>query len=227
MSPERVLQAVIFDLDGLMVDSEPLARKAWDELLADFGHRLDDATHQRMVGRRTRESAQIVRDAYPLPLTAEELAEAKSQRWQAIWQAGLPPMPGLGELQLELARRALPWAVATSSPRAYAAGVLVQLGLDGACGAIAGGDEVEQGKPAPDIYLLAAERLGVNPTLCLALEDSAPGVRAAQAAGMVAVAIPNGAPANELAFADYTFSSLHQVAEQLDRLLGGAAAPPP
>ena len=225
MSPERNLQAVIFDLDGLMVDSEPLARQAWDDVLADFGYRLDDTTYYRMVGRRTRESAEIVRDSFRVPLTADELAAAKTRRWQAIWRAGLPPMPGLGELHQELTRRAVRWGVATSSPREYAEGVLAQLGLAASCGAIAGGDEVNLGKPAPDIYLLAAERLGIRPEACLALEDSVPGGQAAQAAGMVVAAVPNGAPASAFAFADYVFRSLHQVAEQLGRLLHGGAIP--
>jgi HAD superfamily hydrolase (TIGR01509 family) len=226
MGAVRKLQAIIFDLDGLMVDSEPLARQAWDEVLADYGHRLDEATVRQIVGRRTRESAQIVRDSYGLLVPAEELAAAKTRRWQIIWQQGLPPMPGLVELQTELAARALPWAVATSSPRAYAVGVLQQLGLADSCGAIAGGDEVTRGKPEPDIYLLAAERLGVAPDACLALEDSVPGARAAQAAGMAVVAIPNGTPAASFGFADHVLESLHFVAGQLDRLLQAGPTSP-
>jgi HAD superfamily hydrolase (TIGR01509 family) len=226
MGASRKLQAVVFDLDGLMVNSEPLARQAWDEVLADYGRRLDEVTYRRIVGRRTRESAEIVRASYGLPLPAEELAAAKTRRWQAIWQRGLPPMPGLVELQAELAARALPWAVATSSPRAYAMGILQQLGLADSCGAIAGGDEVTHGKPEPDIYLLAAERLGVSPEACLALEDSVPGARAAQAAGMAVVAIPNGTPVADFRFADHVLASLHEVASRLDLLLEAGSTSP-
>ncbi|MDT8304448.1 MAG: HAD family phosphatase [Anaerolineae bacterium] len=226
MSAKRKIEAVVFDLDGLMVDSEPLARRAWDKVLEEYGHRLDDETHAAIVGRRTGESAQIVRERFALPVDAEELAAAKTRQWQSIWALGLPPMPGLYDLQRQLARRHVPWGVATSSPRMYAAAVVEQLGLAASCRAIAAGDEVTRGKPAPDIYLLAAERLGMPPQACLAFEDSEPGARAAQSAGMLVVAIPNGAPAHGLAFADFLFDSLSRAAAQIDSLLGSENAAP-
>jgi HAD superfamily hydrolase (TIGR01509 family) len=212
-------------MDGLMVNSEPLSRQAWDDVLRDYGFILDDATCQRIVGLRTRDSARIVGEAYALPLTAGDLAAAKIARWETIWRRGLPPMPGLMHLHERLAARRIPWAVATSSPRHYAEAVLLQLGLAGSCSAIAGGDEVRLGKPAPDIYLLTAERLGIPAGRCLALEDSGPGVRAAQAAGMRVVAVPNGLPPERFDFADYVLGSLHEVAEQLDTLLAGEQPP--
>lgn len=219
------LEAVIFDLDGLMVDSEPLSRRAWDEVLRDYGHSLDDHTYHRIVGQRTGDSARIIRDTYSLPLTADDLAAAKTARWEMIWGRGLPAMPGLMALHGALAARGVPWAVATSSPRRYAEAILQQLELTPTHGAVAAGDEVAHGKPAPDIYLLAAERLGIAPERCLALEDSAPGARAAQAAGMRVVAIPNGAPPERLDFADYVFRSLSDVTAHLDTLLASVAAP--
>ncbi len=219
------MRAVIFDMDGLMVDSEPLSRQAWDEVLRDYDRRMDDLTYHRIVGQRTQDSARIVRDAYDLPLTADDLTAAKTARWETIWRRGLPAMPGLMALHDALAARRVPWAVATSSPRVYAEAVLQQLGLTPTRGAIAAGDEVVHGKPAPDIYLLAAERLGITPEQCLALEDSVPGARAAQAAGMRVVAIPNGVPPERFAFADYVLRSLTEVAEQLDALLARASAP--
>jgi HAD superfamily hydrolase (TIGR01509 family) len=206
-------------MDGLMVDSEPLSRQAWDEVLHDYGRSMDDATYHRIVGRRTLESAGIVSAAMALPLPAEELAAAKIARWELIWRRGLPPMPGLMTLCEELATRRIPWAVATSSPRQYAEAVLQQLGLAQFCSALAGGDEVLRGKPAPELYLLAARRLGVEPARCIALEDSVPGARAAQAAGMRVVAVPYGAPPAAFEFADYVFGSLTDVAGQLDRLI--------
>jgi hypothetical protein len=95
MSPERNLQAVIFDLDGLMVDSEPLARQAWDDVLADFGYRLDDTTYYRMVGRRTRESAELVRDSF---------------RCRSLPKSWLRPRPGAGRQSGgQVCRRCLAW----------------------------------------------------------------------------------------------------------------------
>jgi HAD superfamily hydrolase (TIGR01509 family) len=219
------VRAVVFDMDGLMVNSEPLSRQAWDEVLRDYGHQMDDATYHRIVGRRTHESAGIVSKAYGLPITAQELAAAKIARWDIIWRRGLPPMPGLMALHEQLAARHVPWAVATSSPRHYAEAVLQQLGLAQSCRAVAAGDEVSHGKPAPDIYLLAARRLGIPAAQCLALEDSVPGARAAQAAGMRVIAVPNGVVPSAFDFADYVFTSLVEVGEQLDTLLGSELTP--
>jgi riboflavin kinase len=94
------------------------------------------------------------------------------------------------------------------------------LGLSESCQTIAAGDEVEKGKPDPDVYLLSAERLDVPPDRCLALEDSLPGCQAAKAAGMVAVAIPNGHTANDdFGFVDYIFGSLLDVVDDLDSIM--------
>jgi HAD superfamily hydrolase (TIGR01509 family) len=129
-------------------------------------------------------------------------------------------MAGLMALQTEIGKRGLPWAVATSSPRHHAQIILEQLGLADACHAIAAGDEVSHGKPAPDIYLLAAERLNTPPQRCLALEDSAPGSQSAIAAGMKVVAIPNPqADKADFAAVHRIFDSLHEVASNLDQLL--------
>lgn len=215
------ITAVVFDMDGLMVNSESLAREVWNTVLADFGCQMDDETHRRMIGRRTGESAHILRERFDLPLSPAELAARKTRLWESVWQRRVPPlMPGLERLHDELARRAIPWGVATSSPRHYAEHVVARLPLAAHCRAIAAGDEVQRGKPAPDIYLLAAERMQIPPERCLALEDSVPGGQAAQAAGMTLAAVPNGATAgSDFTFADHVFGSLHDVVDHLDRLL--------
>ena len=216
--PQR--QAIIFDMDGLMVDSEPLARRAWNQVLQAHGHEMTDDIYRQMIGRRTDHSAHLILDYYPLPLTASELATQKTNIFHEIRAQGIPAMPGLTALQVAIQQRNIPWAVATSSPRDHAEIILAQLGLTDDCRTIAAGNEVEHGKPAPDIYLLAAERLGIEPTVCLALEDSVPGSQAAAAAGMKVIAIPNGETKTAVfpqVFARY--SSLQQVAENLDALL--------
>lgn len=221
MFPEMTaLQAVIFDMDGLMVDTEPLARQVWAQVLQEHGYQLTSDLHNRMVGRRTKESAHLVLETFPLPYTADELVAYKSALWEEIWTKGVPPMPGLSRLQEALALRDVPWGVATSSPRYYAEQLLDQLGYADTCQAIAAGDEVVHGKPAPDIYLLAARRLGIAPERCLTLEDSLPGGQAAKAAGMTLVAVPNGtATATDFDFADYVFQNLGEVADQLGALM--------
>lgn len=204
-----------------MVNSESLARDVWNAVLADFGCQMDGETHRTIVGRRTAESARIVTERFDLPLSPAELSARKTELWEALWRRqGVPLMPGLERLQEELARRQIPWGVATSSPRQYAEHVVAGLPLATHCRAIAAGDEVERGKPAPDIYLLAAERMQVPPERCLALEDSVPGAHAAQAAGMTLAAVPGGVTAAaDFSFADFRFSSLHEVVDNLDRLL--------
>jgi HAD superfamily hydrolase (TIGR01509 family) len=205
-------QAIIFDMDGLMVDSEPVARHGWEIVLASYGRELDQITYERMVGRRLEESAAIVIDTYQLPLSRENLAEIKEAAMVKLWAEGLPVMPGLHNLVGYLNDHNIPWGVATSSRRHYALNVLNQLGIASHCRAVAAGNEVSQGKPAPDIYLLAAERLEIDPKLCLALEDSVPGGQAAVAAGMSLAAVPNGhTKAADFPFADYVLDSLNDV----------------
>jgi beta-phosphoglucomutase-like phosphatase (HAD superfamily) len=125
----------------------------------------------------------------------------------------------------ELQSRQMPWGVATSNRRAFATQVLQQLGLWSTCKSLTTGQDVQHGKPAPDIYLLAAERMTVSPEFCLALEDSVPGAQAARAAGMVTIAIPGShEEAEAFDFANFVYSSLGDVARDLDMLL--AASPP-
>ena len=213
-------QAIIFDMDGLMVDSEPLSRHAWNQVLQAHGYQMTDDFYGQIIGLRTDQSTEIILNQYPMPMTAAELAARKGEIFHQIRAQGIPAMPGLMALQVIIKERAIPWAVATSSPRDHAEIILAQLGLTESCHAIAAGNEVAHSKPAPDIYLLAAERLGIDPTTCLALEDSEPGCQAANAAGMTVIAIPNGETKTAVfACASYRYSSLNQVVQNLDKLL--------
>ncbi len=203
-----------------MVDTEPLARQAWDNVLSSFGHSLSDKVYQQMIGRRSDESSHIVWQTYSLPISANELLARKTAVFETFLTQGAPIMPGLMELQAEITRRQIPWAVATSSPRHHAQTILAQLQLAQACHAIAAGDEVSQGKPAPDIYLLAAHRLDISPHACLALEDSIPGSQAAVAAGMLTIAIPNSSDQiNQFPHVHHILPSLHELLSRLDEFL--------
>lgn len=212
-----MISAIIFDMDGLMVDTEPLSRQAWEQILASFGYEMDNAVYGRMIGLRSDESVRVFLDAYQLPLTPQETRRKRDALFNEKLAQGIPVMPGLHALHAEIARRGLPWAVATSSPRRHAQEILSRLNLLENCRAIVGGDEAARGKPAPDIYLLAAARLGVPPRHCLALEDSLPGCQAAASAGMVTIAIPNGVTKTAVfPCAHHIFNSLHDVAAILD-----------
>lgn len=212
--------ALVLDMDGLMVDSEPQSRQAWDQVLGAHGHTLTDAVYYRVIGYRIDETAAILIDAFDLPLTVDALAQEKEAALAQIRAGGVPVMSGLYELLASISERGISWGVATSSSRRHAEEILAQLGLTDSCQAIAGGDEVPWGKPAPDIYLLAAERLHVLAVHCLAIEDSAPGCRSALAAGMLVAAVPNGGTRTaDFSAVDHLFPSLHAVAEELDALL--------
>ena len=213
--------AVLFDMDGLMVDTEPLARAAWQRVVSPFGLTITDDVYQRMLGRRTVEGAKLVLDALPLPLSPAELVERKTAEYLASLDGGVPAMPGLWELLARIDELGLPWAVATSTPRPVAEIVLGKLGVAGRYGALACGDEVARGQPAPDIFLLAAARLGAAPAACLALEDSTAGCVAAAAAGMRVVAVPTELTRGEtFACAHARYPSLAVVAADLEALLG-------
>ena len=212
--------AIVLDMDGLMVDTEPLSRRAWDQVLATYGHVLDDSVYNSIIGYRFDESATMLIETYDLPVKMDVLAQQKAAILAEIRAAGVPLMPGLYELHAAIKQRGVPWGVATSSPRYHAQDILRQIGLQDSCQIIVGGDEVLRGKPAPDIYLLAAERLGFETECCLALEDSVPGGRAAIAAGMRLVAVPGGhVGKGEFSFAHHVYPSLTQVAKDLDYLL--------
>jgi beta-phosphoglucomutase-like phosphatase (HAD superfamily) len=198
MQPE--IGAVIFDMDGLMLDTEPLYKVAWQAAAAELGHPIDDVSYARLVGRPTEDcERELVGQFGPdFPLNKFRV------RWPALWQAevaihGIPQKPGLLEFLAFLGGQGLPVAVATSSEADYAAFSLRHAGLEGRFSAVVTGDEVARGKPAPDIYLEAARRLRVSPDACVALEDSEAGIVAANRAGMRALLIPDWTRPSEAA----------------------------
>ena len=189
---DRLPQAVIFDMDGLMLDTEPLAARAWDEAAAAVGATFDPAMARRMIGHNFHDCGAMLRAessaGYPV--------DAILSRWHAAYDAiverdGLAMKPGVLELIDWLDARGIVRAVATSTRRDRAQAKLTRTALLPRFTTLVGGDEIARGKPAPDIFLLAAERLGAPPSSCLVLEDSAPGVRAALAAGMSAIMVPD------------------------------------
>ncbi|MFC7844757.1 HAD family hydrolase [Streptomyces sp. NPDC057382] len=183
--------SVIFDLDGTLVDSEPNYFEAGRQTLAAYG--VPDFTwadHERYVGISTRETVADWKDRYALPATVEELLAATNRRYLELARSATrayPEMRGFVEL---LAADGVPMTVASgSSPEAVAA-VLTGTGLDAHLRTAVSADEVAHGKPAPDVFLEAARRLGASPADCVVLEDAAPGAAAAHAAGMRCIAVP-------------------------------------
>jgi len=215
------LRAVLFDLDGLMVDSEPLAERAWNQVLARYGHRLDSQMFSDILGLRVVDSARFICQHFRLPISPQEAADERDRLFLETVPTRLRARAGLYPLLDELADRGLPLGVATSGHRRYVTLALQTLVIESFFQAVATGDEVARGKPAPDVYLLAAGRLGVPPACCLVLEDAPLGVAAARAAGMVCVAVPGRRAAlQDFHDAHRVFLSLEEVQEALDDLLG-------
>jgi HAD superfamily hydrolase (TIGR01509 family) len=185
------IRAVVFDLDGLLVDSEPVQIAAWEQFLARYDRTLDPALLQRMFGLRIWDSARLLIDAMNLPLTVDDVVSERDAIFFSLLPGQLREMPGASDVVRALAGRGLPLGLATSGHRRYVDIALRALELEGAFRVEVTGDMVEQGKPAPDIYLAAANELGVAPVHCLALEDAPLGIASARAAGMTCIAIPN------------------------------------
>jgi HAD superfamily hydrolase (TIGR01509 family) len=185
------IEALIFDLDGLLVDSEPLAEVAMIEFLQRYGQVRRAEVMGKLLGRRLPEAIAIVADAYELPEPVENLVrEYDEMRLEAL-RGRVQPMPGARQI-IEFGKQAgLKMALATSGLRSHADVSLGETGLAGNFDAEATGDDVTRGKPEPDLFLLAAERIGVEPARCVVFEDAPPGVAAATAAGMRSICIPN------------------------------------
>lgn len=218
--------AAVFDLDGVLMDSEWVSFLIWREVAQANGGTLKAEHFPVMTGMAAEEAAEYVMrvSGARFPLT-----ETVAYIWHEVTAritTGIAPLPGSGELLVELTRRGLLLAIASNSPTAYIQTALNGLGMVSYFSAIAGVDEVAQGKPAPDVYLLAASRLGVSPQHCLALEDSLVGSQAALAAGMRVLAVPSkhDQPAKFTAcFGIY--DSLVDVGESLDAILAGTFEP--
>ncbi|MEU5320028.1 HAD family phosphatase [Streptomyces sp. NPDC021056] len=183
--------SVIFDLDGTLVDSEPNYYEAGRQILAEHG--VPDFTwaeHERYVGISTLETVGLWKREYGLDASVEELFAAKNRRYLELARANTPVYPEMRKFVELLASEGVPTAVASgSSPQAIEA-ILRGTGLDAFLRTVVSADEVERGKPAPDVFLEAARRLGADPAHCVVLEDAAPGAAAAHAAGMRCIAIP-------------------------------------
>ncbi|MGB9594014.1 MAG: HAD family hydrolase [Anaerolineae bacterium] len=213
--------AVILDMDGLMLDSERMARDAWRRALADWGLVLPDGLYFQLIGREAADTKSILARAYGPALPVEE-AYARKQRYleEAMLRGGIPTKPGLHALLDFLDARGIRKAVASSTHRPLVIQKLRLTGLLGRFDVLVCGDEVRNGKPAPDVFLLAAERLGVRAGDCIVLEDSEAGIRAARAAGMTPILVPDLKPPSPevAALAHRVFPSLEHVREYLAAL---------
>ncbi|MCE7990122.1 MAG: HAD family phosphatase [Caldilinea sp. CFX5] len=191
-SPELPISALLFDMDGLMIDTERMAQRAWQRAGAEFGFTLPDALYLQAVGRTAKATETLFRAGLGADFPFDAVyARKQHYLYTAIEEEGIPTKPGLLELLDLVDRQGIPKAVATSTARVLAVKKLTAAKLLHHFDTMVCGDEVAHGKPAPDIFLAAATKLGVAPAHCLVLEDSSAGIQAAHAAGMRAIWVPD------------------------------------
>lgn len=194
MNLPRQPAAVVFDMDGLIFDTEALHREAALAAAAEAGHAVTLGVFLRMVGRPWPVNRGFLLDIFGPGFPVDAFHAAWLERFERIAATRLTVKPGVVELLDRLDRMRLPRAVATSSSHHDAGRHLSTHGLLGRFDAIVAFGDYARGKPEPDPFLKAAERLGVEPGLCLALEDSHNGIRSASSAGMMAIMVPDLLP---------------------------------
>lgn len=221
-----MLAAVVFDLDGVLLDSESVWDAERRALVAEHGGHWRPTATTDMLGMSAPEWSSYMHEQLGVPLEPEEINERVVAGVLERYRTELPLLPGAVEAVSRLAPH-WPLALATSANRSVIDTVLAQAGLAEEFTATVSGEEVARGKPAPDVYLAAAQELGVDPAEAAAVEDSTNGLRAAAAAGMTVVAIPNREfpPTPEaLQLADLVLESLYELTPEA--LLAARSEPP-
>jgi HAD superfamily hydrolase (TIGR01509 family) len=209
-----MLSAIIFDLDGVLADSEPWWSKIDAKLLAEHGVTYRGEYHQNVVGVSYRLAVEFYKKAFGLSVATDEMMRRRGEIATEFFANRVGLFPNVKEVLEELRHMKLHLAVATSSVSASARPFLDRHGLTKFFEVIVTGDEVEHGKPAPDIYLCAAQKLGIPADACVVVEDALPGVAAARAAKMCVAAIPDRRfvdPREYEKEADYVLNSLKEL----------------
>ena len=225
MNPQSAIRnpqsprAVVFDLDGLMFNTEELYIDVGTEILRRRGKSFGRELLDKMMGRPSAIALQLMIEEHALAATVEELLAETDEIFPEILRTRLLPMPGLMEMLSALERNHIPKAIATSSRRLFVDRVLTPLKLHERFAFILTSEDIVHGKPHPEIYLKAAARHGVLPQEMLVLEDSQNGLRAAVSAGAIAVAVP-GKHSRSHDFTGAAFVADTLADERLYRLLG-------
>jgi HAD superfamily hydrolase (TIGR01509 family) len=208
---------VIFDLDGVLMDSEQLWNRAKQALVEEAGGRWREEAPRVMMGMSSPEWAAYLRDELGVPMEVEDISSDVVQRMRANYERRPPLLPGARE-SVRALRERWPLGLASSSNREIIDLALEAAGFADAFSATVSSEEVERGKPAPDVYLETARRMGVDAAGCVAIEDSSNGLRAAAAARMIVIAVPNEhypPEADALALAAATVASVGEVTADL------------
>jgi HAD superfamily hydrolase (TIGR01509 family) len=208
-----VIDAVVFDLDGVILQTEELWNEVRERFTRERGGRWSDNAQADMMGMSSTEWSRYLHDELGVPDPPEEISREVARRMAERYAESLPLIDGAVEAVKRLAAR-WPLGLASSANRGLIDRALELSGLAPYFRVTVSSEEVERGKPAPDVYLEAARRLGVEPTRCAAIEDSASGIRSGDAAGMLVVAIPNPdfpPPNDVVALAAVTLDSIKEL----------------
>lgn len=216
---EPVVAAVVFDMDGVIADTEHVWDEVREVLVADWGGTYSPSAQQAMMGMSSVEWSRYMHDELGLARSPEEINAEVVRRMLERYRTSLPLVDGAVATVRTLSE-SLPLAVASSSNLPLIDAVLDAAGIAACFSTVVSSEEVARGKPSPDVYLEAAQRLGIDPSECAAVEDSANGIRAAAAAGMRVIAYPNRHyppdPAS-LVIADTVIGSLAELPRVLAR----------
>ena len=191
-SARQAIEAVVFDMDGVLIDSEPVHYESTRLFFQDeLGVVLRESVNNEFLGSTDRHMFEVLRERYELSQSVDGLIERRKAIYMNILrEQGLPWRDGVRDLIAALAKSNYRLAVASSGLKRIIVHTLEEGGIDHFFEAVVSGDEITRPKPAPDIYLEAARRLGIDPARCAAIEDTDVGVRAAKAAGMFTIAFP-------------------------------------
>lgn len=213
-------KAVIWDMDGVIADTAPYHFKAWREAFKAKGKNFTEDDFRKTFGQR---NDNIIRMILGEGVTLEEIdaiAVEKEKGFRRYIGRNVKPFPGVLELMKSLSEAGFKLALATSTPRENVRLIITGLGIDKYFKAIVADEDVTRGKPDPQVFLIAAERLGVKPGSCVVIEDAVAGVTAAKRAGMHCVAVTNTNPRGSLGEADIVVDSLEEVSvADLERLI--------
>jgi beta-phosphoglucomutase family hydrolase len=208
---DHKLEAVLWDLDGVIADTAESHYLAWKDVFGNRGVEFSREDFFRFFGRRHDSIIEFAMGKNLPPDEFDAVTEEKQAGYRRRVVRDLKAMPGAIDLLKSLQRNGTKSAIASSAPIENITVILRGLDIEGYFQAIAPGTEVAEGKPSPQVFLLAAERLGVAPGNCVVIEDAIAGVSAARRAGMKAVAVTNSHPAGELKEADLVTDSLEKV----------------
>jgi beta-phosphoglucomutase family hydrolase len=216
-------KAVIWDMDGVIVNTGPYHCQSWQYVFKKQGHNFTEEDFQHVFGQR---NDTIIRKTLNRPLTQAEvdaIAKDKEEYFREVVRQHLKPFPGVVELLKNLKDNDIASAIASSAPMENIRLILGGLGIEEYFQAIVFGREVTEGKPSPQCFLLAAKKLGVDPRGCIGIEDAVAGVEAVKRAGMHCIAVTNSHPVGSLAKADLIVDSLEKVGlKELNKLFDGS-----